>query len=346
MKNIFKIILINLLFFTIILLGLELSLGHWFEKDYFGYNMRGKRLQLINFSVNNENYQKSWTYRRDYYGFREEFDFKNKYDLKKVKVVFNGGSTGAEMVLPYDETIVGNLNKFLMNSNSNIKIFNASLDGKSLVGKINDFDQWFNKLKNFNPEIMIFYMGINDRNISKKRFNDNNQVLSKKHYVMGLISQRSFIWGFTKDIKDTYFSQNKDGYHLFYDRTKSNSSFTSYIDAKKKYKNPNVSEQEILLNYKNNLERLKDILDEKKIFPVFITQIKHDGNGERILFYLNEELKEFALLNDYGLIPLDELISPSIGNFFIDDVHTNQKGSLYISKKIFPQLKKIINENF
>jgi len=133
MKNIFKIILINLLFFTIILLGLELSLGHWFEKDYFGYNMRGKRLQLINFSVNNENYQKSWTYRRDYYGFREEFDFKNKYDLKKVKVVFNGGSTGAEMVLPYDETIVGNLNKFLMNSNSNIKIFNASLDGKSLV---------------------------------------------------------------------------------------------------------------------------------------------------------------------------------------------------------------------
>ena len=180
MNKIIKTIFINLIFISLIVLVFELSLGHWFEKNYFGYNMKGKRLQKIEFTINKENLKKEWTYRRDYYGFREEFDFKDKYDLSKIDVVFTGGSTGAEMILPYDETIVGNLNNFFYNSDINIKIFNASLDGKSLIGKINDFNQWFNKLENFNPKIMIFYMGLTDRVIPKKRFNDNNEILSKK----------------------------------------------------------------------------------------------------------------------------------------------------------------------
>ena len=138
MKKTIKVVLINLIFIIFIILVSELLFGHWFEKNYFGYNMKGKRLQKIDFVINKKNIKKKWTYRRDYYGFREEFDFKNKYDLSKIEIVFTGGSTGSEMIMPYEETIVGNLNKYLNTANLNTKIFNASLDGKSLIGKINE----------------------------------------------------------------------------------------------------------------------------------------------------------------------------------------------------------------
>ena len=58
-KKIFKVALINLLFIASILLIFELSLGHWFKKDHFGYNMRGKRLQKIDFSINNNKFKKN-----------------------------------------------------------------------------------------------------------------------------------------------------------------------------------------------------------------------------------------------------------------------------------------------
>ena len=45
------------------------------------------------------------------------------------------------------------------------------------------------------------------------------------------------------------------------------------------------------------------------------------------------------------MIQLDELINSPISDLFVDDYHTNQEGSLYISKKIFPHLKKIIETN-
>ena len=342
MKKTVKVVSINLAFIIFIILVFELLFGHWFEKNYFGYNMKGKRLQKIDFEIDKKNIKKKWTYRRDYYGFREEFDFKNKYDLSKVEIVFTGGSTGSEMIMPYEETIVGNLNKYLKTANLNIKIFNASLDGKSLIGKINDFDQWFDKLENFNPKMMIFYMGLTDRRIPQKRFNDNNEILSKKDYIIAVISQRSFIWDKLKNIKNFYIDKRKDGYSFFENAVKGNKDFINYKLAQKIYITPNNEELKILENYKKNLKRLNSILKEREIIPVFITQIRYDGNGESILFYLNEELKEFSLTNNYRLIPLDELIDENVDHLFFDKVHTNEKGSYYIANKIYPSLKRII----
>ena len=345
MNKLIKTIFINLIFISFIVLVFELSLGHWFKKNYFGHNMKGKRLQKIDFSINEESFKKKWTYRRDYYGFREEFDFEDKYDLSKIEVVFTAGSTGAEMILPYEETIVGNLNKFLINSNMNVKIFNASLDGKSLVGKINDFDKWFNQLENFNPKIMIFYLGLTDRKTPPRRFNDNNEILLKKNYIINTISQRSFIWEKLKNIKNIYVDKSRDGYSFFEDSIKKDKDFINYKKAKEIYTQPNSLEKKILLNYKNNLKRLRNILEIKKIIPIFITQIRYDGNGEKILYYLNEELKNFALLNKYRIIPLDEFVNEDIRHLFFDEVHTNKEGSLYLANKIYPSLKRILQSD-
>ena len=43
------------------------------------------------------------------------------------------------------------------------KIYNASVNGKTMRGYVYDFNHWFKRIPNFRPEYVIFYLGINDR---------------------------------------------------------------------------------------------------------------------------------------------------------------------------------------
>ena len=144
---------------------IELTFGYWFDEYNFGPEMRGKRIQKI--IINNNS--KKISFFKDFYGFRiKDENINEQYDPSIVKVVFNGGSTSEEMFLNYDDTIVGNLNKFLKDDNKDIKIYNGAVSGKSLVGNVNEFSRWFKNIPNFNPDIMIYYIGLNDRYIRKK----------------------------------------------------------------------------------------------------------------------------------------------------------------------------------
>ena len=340
------ILKINLLIFIFTLSIFEIFFGYWLSDNQFSYHMRGKRLQKIEFDFERENFSKKVIFKRDFYGFREDFEFDNKYDLSKIKIVFNGGSTGEEMYKPYSKTIVGNLNNFLKNDKFEHKIYNASLAGKSSQGKINDFYIWFNKLDNFNPDIMIFYLGINDRRIPKKRFHDNNDQLNLKQKIINTISQKSFFWDKIKKIKDLYFTSKVDGYLLFDNEVseKIKKGFVSYEQASKKFTKISLEENLIIDNYKKNLNIIKKIVNEKKITPIFITQINYEGNGDRILYFLNKNLKEFCKKNNFKIVKLDEKIIEPVNHLFFDEVHTNELGSDYISKLIYPDLKSFFDK--
>ncbi len=350
LKKITTFLLINFLILFFLIIFTETFLGTWFEKNSFSHHMRGKRLQKIEFNfekTNFSNFSANTTFRRDYYGFREEHEFDDKYDLSKIKLVFNGGSTGEEMFIPYDKTIVGNLNNFFKEDNFKFKIYNASLSGKSLLGKINDFDVWFNKLENFSPQYMIFYVGINDRKIPKKRFHDNNEEMNFSQKMINNISQKSFFWKKIKELKDIYFTTVREG-HRFFDsdvQKKIKNGYVSFSEANEKFKIESLEEKNTVENYSKNLNRLKNILKIKKIEPIFITQINYEGNGDKMLFLLNKELKKFSYQNGFNIINLDEKINEPVNHLFWDEIHTNELGSLYISEIIYPELKKIIIKN-
>ena len=89
--------------------------------------MRDKR--LINYSVNTVigNDEFNFKYIRNYFGFRMDYDV----EPKEIKILFQGGSTGDEMPLPYEKTIVGNLNKYLKSNGKDYNVVNASLSGKA-----------------------------------------------------------------------------------------------------------------------------------------------------------------------------------------------------------------------
>jgi len=340
MPKLIKLVFSNFLIFSILILFIDLIFGYWFQDYNFGTNMRGKRIQKIVF----EHAQKKTYYLRDFYGFREDGDINKKYDASKIKIIFNGGSTGEEMFLNYEDTIVGKINYFFKKDNINIKIYNASLSGKSLKGHVNEFSYWFKNIPNFKPEVIIYYFGINDRKITKNRWHDYEGKLGFFRNIYWNITQKSFFYEKIKILKDKYF-YNEENISQYYSDDKellkrlSNNEFISYLDAKKKYKIENNEEKEIIDNFKLNLNALNKKIKMWKIKPIFITQITFNINGDKILHFLNEELKSFAKKNNYEIIKLDEIIKMPINNGFVDEVHTNEKGSLEISKIIYPLLK-------
>ena len=345
MFKVIKIFLINLTVLFSLVVFIELIFGYWFKDYNFGPELRGKRMQKIVFNHKNE----KTIYLRDFYGFRENNNIYEKYDASKIKIIFNGGSTADEMYLNYNDTIVGNLNSFLIKDNINLKIFNASLSGKSLKGHVQEFKSWFQNIPNFKPDIIIYYFGINDRIVRKDRWNDFKLNLNFYEEIFWNITQKSFFWEKIKYVKDTFFFSQRDKY--FTDdknliKKLKNSEFISYEFAKINYKLENEEQKKIINIYNKNLEKLKNQINLFDITPIFITQIKYDINGQKILYFLNEELKKFSKDNGYHIIKLDEMITYPLNDSFIDTVHTNKKGSEEISKILYPELKKILIEYY
>ena len=340
MSKLTKLLLPNLLIFSILILFIELIFGYWFQDYNFGPNMKGKRIQKIVF----EYPEKKTYYFRDFYGFREDGDIYEKYDASKIKIIFNSGSAGDEIFLNYEDTIVGKINYFFKNDGIDIKIYNASLSGKSLKGHVNEFSYWFKNIPNFQPEVIIYYFGTNDRIIRKNRWHDFEVKLGFLKNIHWSVSQKSYFYEKIKTLRDKYF-YNEENINQYYSddeellKRLSNNEFISYVDAKKNYKIENNEEKEIIDNFKFNLDALNEKIKIWKIKPIFITQIVFNINGDKMLYFLNEELKNFAKKNNYEIIKLDEIIKMPINNGFVDEVHTNEKGSLEISKIIYPLLK-------
>ena len=127
--------------------------------------MRSERniSNLFNVTQNDKKY--TVYYKRNFYAFRGD-----EFDPSDVEIVFEGGSSGNERFTPEEYTIIGNLNKYFKENNSEIIIYNASTDGKTTRGYVNDFLYWFPKIPNFNPKFFIFYIGINDRKFQYEHY--------------------------------------------------------------------------------------------------------------------------------------------------------------------------------
>ena len=331
-------ILINILILFSLIIIIESIFGYWFKKNNFGYHMRSERNKIINFTVNHHNNKKiNFIHKRNFYGFiGEEFEPSN------VKIVFEGGSTGAEIWKPQKNSIVEILNKLLIKNSINKKIYNASVNGKSIRGYIYDFNHWFSKIPNFKPEQVIFYVGINDRYFHDDelhRFYDQQHslILSKK--IRDYIKNNSYFLGLVKKVENRYFPKNVIAYNKNKKSLYDNFQYINYEKALSLFSTIDGEDIKYLKNLNYRLKQLNQIIIEKNIKPIFITQIKYDGISEKRLFLVNEEIKKFSRNFDYQIIPLDELIQDmQIGDFF-DEYHTTISGSEKIANEIYKYLK-------
>ena len=280
-------------------------------------------------------------YKRNFWGFRGE-----EFDPKDVRVVFEGGSTGNQRFTPENLTIVGLLNNNFRNINQNLKIYNASTDGKSVSGYINDFNFWFPKIPEFNPKYVIFYIGVNDRfyNYNDRYFLDNKISEQKFDQFKDYIKNNSFWVDKFKLIKNKYFPKNTFAYDLSNNSLYDNYEYIDYqkaLEIHEKIDNENLI---LIKNFRSKLKKLNLIINDRGIKPIFINQLMYDGLKDKKLFLINNELKSFALENNYFFIPLDEILRMEQNDYF-DTAHTTPQGSKRIADTIFPLLLEYFREN-
>ena len=336
--NFLKTIFYNFLVFFVAIILIEIFFGYWFKDENFGIYMRKER--KINWqttsSFNKEKYD--FFYKRNYWGFRGE-----EFDPKDVKVIFEGGSTGNQRFTPEEFTIVGLINQKLKLLNLDISIFNASTDGKSVNGYINDFYYWFSKIPNFKPEYVIFYIGVNDRDIADP-FLDYKISEDKIDQIKDFIKNNSIFVDKFKFFKNRYFPRNTSAYDFNNAKLYKDFVYVDYQKATILHKNLDKKDLEFIDIFRNKLDKLKLIIEKNNFKPIFITQLKFDGLKDKKLFLVNNELKKYSETNNYFLIPLDEILNMEINDFY-DTVHTTPQGSQRIADAIFPLLFNFFEKN-
>ena len=328
----FKVVISNFFIFLFLIIIIEVVFGYWFKKENFGIYMRKER--KINWKTtsyfNGKEYK--FYYKRNFWGFRG-----NEFNPKNVQIIFEGGSTGNQRFTPEYLTIVGQLNKKFSDSNQDELIYNASTDGKSVTGYINDFKHWFSKIPEFKPKYVIFYIGINDRFINDNFYLDNKISESKIDQVKDYIKNNSIMVDKFKDFKNKYYPKNTLAYDLNKADLYDNFKYINFQEAISKNLETDDKNKNLVKKFNLKLKKLNIIIKSNKIQPIFITQVMFNGLEDKRLFLINNELKNFASENNYFLIPLDEMIVFNKDDFF-DPIHTTPKGSKKIADIIFPKL--------
>ena len=218
--KVLKIIFLNILFSLSIIFIIELLFGYWFDKNNFGQYMREHRMKKNDYTLLLDGNTYNFTYERNYYGFIGE-----DLEPEDIKALFVGGSTADERYKPRNLSIVGNLNKRLSNKNINLKIVNAGIEGQSTLGHLNNFSTWFKKLENFNPKVIIFYVGINDFLANPDNLNEGNKsdgLISnpnKKEMISDYLKSSSIFYDLLRKIKHKYYKSDKP--RVVYDFNKS-----------------------------------------------------------------------------------------------------------------------------
>ncbi len=352
-----KIIFINSLIFIFLLFLIEIFFGYWFDPNNFGILMKKQRLHKSEYKVKFEGKEYQHFYKRNFYGFRGD-----DVDPKFKKIIFIGGSTGNQRFTPEEFTIVGQLNTKLRNNDIDQRIFNASMDGKSTFGIINDFKFWFPKLEEFQPKLFIFYIGLNDKFYrgnckldDKKKFDSNDCQISfdLKNRVIDYVKNNSITYYLLKKVKYKYFdSEIKLRYDFFgyenSDKLYENFNYIDYKKASKIHNSKLKSEQEIFIEIelKKRLKKISEFVEKYNSEAIYITQVQHDGLSNRPLYFANEAIKEFSRENGYILIPLDEIAKMQKGDFY-DPWHTTIAGSSKITSYIGDVIiNKILNTSF
>tara|TARA_B110000971_G_C19933630_1_gene465235 strand:+ start:62 stop:1102 length:1041 start_codon:yes stop_codon:yes gene_type:complete len=337
--KILKIIFLNVFISFFVIVSFELFFGYWFKDNNFGIYIRELRNVEKHYDNTHNEKKYKYTFKRNFYGF-----IGNEINPKEIKIVFEGGSTGEQLFTPPEFRIVDQLNSFFKKDEININIINASKGGKTTRGYYNDFENWFSKIKDFNPKVFIFYTGLNDASLKLPKHFDNIKRDNYFEQIEDYIKNNSIIYEIKTKVQNKYFGKIRVHYGLYEKNLYNNFKFISYEVAKSKFNLDNLNSEEIFLinNFEKNLLNLDRKIIETKVIPIFITQVKFDGISSKELFLINEALKKFCKIRNYDIIKLDEIIKSFEKNDFYDPAHTGINGSIKISKILYPYLKNIL----
>lgn len=356
-----RVVNINTLLISLVILIIELIYGGWLfpeQKNNCSYLLCSANLKYESkFTIGRTSYTK------DKFGLRNRNKINSNIDLLVV-----GGSTADQRYVDNYKTWDHLLEEMFRRDGANIEIANAGIDGQSTVGHIWNFKEWFPYIPNFSPKYILFYVGINDIPPVENTAAYDNVVVgsgSWKH-IIKLNSVLYRIYRELNHIPNNYLTKKTNAGHG------ANSPHFNYIDKFNYEKNNWELYKELVVKGKLivNLVSLVKLTRELGSEPIFVTQktarwILKDhvifGSGSDVGVDYHFKGSVFKMSNsDTGYA--EKIVSDSIMEFCnsnnlhcingfnkfefnkhntYDLVHTNIQGSIEISKKLYPELKKL-----
>lgn len=319
----FKVFFINILVFLFLIIVIECFFGNWFNNKFAKRLSSERNIERI-YKFDFSNHKGTSLYKRNNLGFRVS---KKNIPINNPDIVFAGGSTTNQKFLNYEDTIVGRLQKKF----DKLKILNAGVDGISILGHINSFELWFDKIDNFSPKYYIFYIGINDQsNLQKKnKLNsvDNLAESSFKNSIKSYFKSNSFFYNNLRKLKSLLYLKSGNDFFL----NIVNDGTVVYGERPKtifeNYSNFENNDQAAQTNdyYNSLLIKLTNKVKDRNSEIIYITQISGIGMNERLFVIANTIISH---CNDYKLkcINLAKNANLQYDDFY-DWAHLNRKGS-------------------
>ena len=339
-RKFFKIVSINFLIFSTLILIIESSLGSWFTSENYGSLIIPRSSLEI---INSPKYDSSGKYlfSRDENGFRA-----NDYKLSQIDILVIGGSTTEERDVG-DQYIWTKIFEKEISKFYNYKVLNAGIGGQTSLGHSLIFDLWINKYDDLKPKYIFIFVGINDA-VNLFDINHNNKKIQNRVFQNEdkdkLINNNKFA-NFIKYTKNnSYFHAiylnirskmllNKFNFNYnkkndIYDILKIGLPNKSHVISKLDYKNKNLINFKKL--YQKNLSKILDQVYKKNAIPVFITQTIHDQD---ILYdyleFINHLTIQFCENSNISCLKLNKNHNITKSDYY-DTFHTNPKGSFKI----------------
>ena len=267
-KKIPKLISVNIIMLIFFLSIVELILGKWRE-NFLGENgyvqipylVKNKSLKFDVRRLYDLEKPVIIDYRRDEFGYRSRNPISNKPIVLTI-----GGSTTDELYVTEGETWQDILDMKL----EKFDFINGGVSGQSSYGHLKSISRWHSKYLNQNKvDIIIFYIGINDRRLLNNKLSDWDFAQSKKTYIKNLLKDNSF---FTSKF---IILKNKIAFYLNSQENKID-LLSLYSYRTKDFEETGTKYQ---LNETLNLENYKNY---KEIFSSLIFQARNDFPKSKI----------------------------------------------------------------
>ncbi|WP_420571477.1 SGNH/GDSL hydrolase family protein [Kordia sp.] len=353
-----KVILVNISILLIGVLLMEVFFGGWFNSSNQLSNLGIIRDAKFEFDVSHLYTTKNptITYSRDKFGLRGISAFNQP---SKIKILTVGGSTTDQRYLDDSKTWQEVLEKEYRKNGVEMYVSNAGVDGQSTYGHLKSTEIWFPKIENLQPDIILFYVGINDfYKVSSDAIYDDIKEIETPG-LRSQIKDKSVIYNVYRKLRGMQKAKKFEVGHRKVDFSKIPFTTEEVLDEKLL----ELYDEKNLIAFKARIKKLIVYAESIKAIPIFITQPtfsyqirngkvygmetvqyvedKYAYNGvgyNKLLNKLNEAMKEVSepelvidLTNDSAWNAID----------FYDYYHMTEVGAEKLGKKIYQKLSEI-----
>ena len=297
-----------------------------------------------------------------------EFGQNGKEDIKISDVCqHRAGLANFPEVPSIKDTWTEKLEKQFLDEDYDVEVVNAGIDGQSTIGHINNFEDWFPYVKNLKPKFIVFYIGLNEhRSESFLKYDNLNKNITLIGKLKKVLKKNNGI--FSNLIRK--INQKK-----VLDHNNFNKIFVHSPDIKKKYDIKNLNKESpyddefdlwlgkdfnlrlnqlVQYTYKMNAKPIfisqksrRWFFDNNNLFEAFDENMKKYKKSQSYFYKekrIDQEIKNFTDRNNLNFISGFKNFEFK-EEFFYDYTHTNIIGSEYISRILYPFLKKIYVNN-